>query len=483
MRDDKKIISDFMSQEVKVGDLTYTVGQLSAAFALCPLDGRYASIEEKLAPYFSEFALVKYRVNIEVNWIQFQLEKVNCEFLEKFDAKSCIEAIDKTFNDFTLDDYFKVKEIEKRTNHDVKAVELFVAEKLESISLGKLKSFVHIGCTSEDITNLAYGGMISTALNNVWVPAAEELISIISEMAIDNSDTAMLAHTHGQPATPTTVGKELLMFAYRLQQSVNHIKSIKICGKFNGATGNYAAISMAFPNENWPVLAKEFVEDYIGLEFNPVTTQIESHDYMAHIFDGICHFNNVLLDFDRDMWLYISMEYFKQITVKNEVGSSTMPHKVNPIRFENSESNIDTSNALFTALSRKLPISRMQRDLSDSSSQRNIGLAFGYSIQAIEQTIGGLKKVEVNEEKLSDDLDNNYAVLAEPIQTVLRKYGVPDAYDKLKEMTRGKKIGKEDIHIFIESLEMLSEEDKSRLLELTPEKYTGLAAQIVEDNL
>lgn len=271
MRDDKKIISDFMSQEVKVGELTCTVGQLSAALALCPLDGRYASIEEKLAPYFSEFALVKYRVNIEVNWIQFQLEKVNCEFLEKFDAKTCIEAIDKLFNDFTLDDYFKVKEIEKRTNHDVKAVELFVAEKLESISLGKLKSFVHIGCTSEDITNLAYGGMISTALNNVWIPAAEELIGFIFEMAIDNSDTAMLAHTHGQPATPTTVGKELLVCAYRLQQSVDHIKSIKICGKFNGATGNYAAISMAFPNENWPVLAKEFVEDYIGLKFNPQT--------------------------------------------------------------------------------------------------------------------------------------------------------------------------------------------------------------------
>ena len=452
-------------------------------FALGPLDGRYSQIGEKLAPYFSEYALVKNRVKVEVYWLKFLLENVNgSDILDAFDIDRLPEIM-AIYTDFSDASYVRVKEIESVTNHDVKSVELFVAEKLKEMGMDSLVSFVHIGCTSEDITNPSYANMISTALKEVWIPAAEQLIDKISEIAINHANTAMLAHTHGQPATPTTIGKEMTVYSYRLKKSLENIKSIKTCAKFNGATGNYAAISVAFPNENWPVLAKSFIEEYLELEFNPVTTQIESHDYVCHILDGIRHFNNVLRDFDLDMWLYISMEYFKQIAVKTEVGSSTMPHKVNPIRFENSEANIKMGNGICSVLSDELPRSRMQRDLSDSSLQRNIGLAFGYSIQAIEQTIGGLKKVAVNTDKISSDLDSKWEVLAEPIQTVLRKYGIPDAYNQLKELTRGKNISKESIQEFIKSLDVISDEDKSTLLALTPSGYIGLAGKIVEDEL
>lgn len=452
-------------------------------FALGPLDGRYSQIGEKLAPYFSEYALVKNRVKVEVFWLKFLLENVNgSDILDAFDIDRLPEIM-AIYTNFSDDSYVRVKEIESVTNHDVKSVELFVAEKLKEMGMDSLVSFVHIGCTSEDITNPSYANMISSALRDVWIPAAEQLIEKISELAITNANTAMLAHTHGQPATPTTVGKEMMVYVYRLKESLENIKSIKVRAKFNGATGNYAAISVAFPNENWPVLAKCFIEEYLGLEFNPVTTQIESHDYICHILDGIRHFNNVLRDFDLDMWLYISLEYFKQIPVKTEVGSSTMPHKVNPIRFENSEANIKIGNGICSVLSDELPRSRMQRDLSDSSLQRNIGLAVGYSLQSILQTIGGLKKVEVNEDKISADLDSKWEVLAEPIQTVLRKYGIPDAYNQLKELTRGKNISKESIREFIESLDIISAEDKKTLLDLTPSTYIGLASQIVEDEL
>ena len=452
-------------------------------FALGPLDGRYSQIGEKLAPYFSEYALVKNRVKVEVFWLKFLLENVNgSDILDAFDMDRLTEIME-IYNDFSDSSYVRVKEIESVTNHDVKSVELFVAEKLKEMGMDSLVSFVHIGCTSEDITNPSYANMISTALKEVWIPAAEQLIDKISEIALDHADTAMLAHTHGQPATPTTIGKEMTVYSYRLRKSLENIKSIKACAKFNGATGNYAAISVAFPNEDWPILAKCFIEEYLGLEFNPVTTQIESHDYVCHILDGIRHFNNVLRDFDLDMWLYISMEYFKQIAVKTEVGSSTMPHKVNPIRFENSEANIKIGNGICSVLSDELPRSRMQRDLSDSSLQRNVGLAFGYSIQAIEQTIGGLKKVAVNTDKISSDLDSKWEVLAEPIQTVLRKYGIPDAYNQLKELTRGKNISKESIQESIKSLDVISDEDKATLLALTPSGYIGLATKIVEDEL
>lgn len=451
--------------------------------AIGPLDGRYSGIQKKLSPYFSEYALMKNRVKVEVYWLLFLIVNVNgSKTLDEFDLDRYSEILD-IYEKFSGKSFKRIKEIEKITNHDVKAVELYVADKLKELGMEELISFVHIGCTSEDISNPSYANMIASALSEVWIPAAETLINSISELAIEHADTAMLAHTHGQPATPTTVGKELMVYVYRLRQSLENVKSIKTLAKFNGATGNYAAISVAFPNENWPVLSKQFVESYLGLNFNPVTTQIESHDYICHILDAVRHFNNVLLDFDLDMWLYISMEYFKQIPVKNEVGSSTMPHKVNPIKFENSESNIDMSNAICMALSNKLPHSRMQRDLSDSSSQRNIGLAFGYSLQAIEQTTAGLKKVAVNKEKISAELESKWEVLAEPIQTMLRKYGIPDAYNQLKELTRGKNISKEDIQEFIKSLDVLSDEDRHTLLELTPSTYTGLASRIVEDEM
>ncbi len=489
-RDNQTLVDTTMLRKDATGNMRLPEPPKSTAetvsaehLALGPLDGRYSQIGKKLATYFSEYALVKNRVKVEVHWLKFLLENVEgSDILDAFNMKRLPEIM-AIYNEFSDTSYVRVKEIEAVTNHDVKSVELFVAEKLKEMGLESLVSFVHIGCTSEDITNPSYSNMIATALKEVWIPVAEKLIESISEIAIEHADTAMLAHTHGQPATPTTVGKELTVYVYRLRQSLENIKSIKTRAKFNGATGNYAAISVAFPNENWPVLSKVFIEDYLGLNFNPVTTQIESHDYICHIADGIRHFNNVLLDFDLDMWLYISMEYFKQIAVKTEVGSSTMPHKVNPIRFENSEANIDMSNAIFMALSNKLPRSRMQRDLSDSSSQRNIGLAFGYSLQAIEQTIGGLKKVAVNDVKISADLDSKWEVLAEPIQTILRKYGIPDAYNQLKELTRGKSISKEAIQAFIKSLDVLSNEDKATLLELTPSSYIGLASKIVEDEL
>lgn len=451
--------------------------------ALGPLDGRYSQIGKKLAPYFSEYALVKNRVKVEVYWLKFLLENIKgVKIFDSFDKKRITEIM-TIYTDFSDASFLRVKEIEKCINHDVKSVELFVGEELKKMGMESLVSFVHIGCTSEDITNVSYANMINTALKDVWIPKAEELIQTIYDLAEKHTDTAMLAHTHGQPATPTTVGKELAVYMCRFHNSLQNIKSINILAKFNGATGNYSAISTAFPNDDWVKLSCSFIRDYLGLDFNYTTTQIESHDYFCHIADGIRHFNNVLLDFDLDMWLYISMDYFKQIAVKTEVGSSTMPHKVNPIRFENSEANIDMSNAIFMALSNKLPRSRLQRDLSDSSSQRNIGLAFGYSLQAIEQTIGGLKKVAVNETKIADDLNNKWEVLAEPIQTVLRKYGIPDAYNQLKELTRGKNISKEAIQEFIKSLDMLSDEDKKILLELTPSSYTGRASKIAEDEL
>ena len=452
-------------------------------YALSPLDGRYSQIEEKLAPYFSEFALVKNRVKIEVQWLIFLINNLEHDILKQFNLNEDLNKINDIFKNFNELDYKKIKDIENITNHDVKAVELFIVEKLKEIKFEKLISFVHIGCTSEDINNTAYSTMIVEALNNVWIPAGENLINSISSIAKEHANTPMLAHTHGQPATPTTLGKEMVVFIYRLKECLKIIKSTKIKAKFNGATGTYAAIYTAFPNEHWPMLCKRFVEEYLNLKFNNVTTQIESYDSICYLFDYIRHFNNILLDFDVDMWLYISLEYFKQIAIKTEVGSSTMPHKVNPIRFENSESNIDMSNAILMALSNKLSKSRMQRDLSDSSSKRNIGLAFGYSLQAIEQTIGGLKKVEVNKEKIKKDLDDRWEVLGEPIQTILRKYGISDAYDRLKELTRGKGISKEIIQQFINSLEVLTEEDRERLLELKPSTYTGLADKIVEDEL
>lgn len=444
------------------------------SLTLCPLDGRYSGIKDALGEYFSEYALVKYRVFVEIQWLKFLIENVDSDVLAQFDRQNMpqIEAISQQFN---YDSFKRIKEIESVTRHDVKAVEYFIDEKIKELGYDYLQSFVHIGCTSEDINNTSYACMLRDGLNNVWLKKAKQFASTIDEWAVKHQSDAMLAHTHGQPATPTTIGKEFKVYAYRLLSSIENIENVKIKAKFNGATGNYSAILTAFKNVDWQVYAKKFVEEYLGLSFNPLTTQIESHDYTCHILDGIRHFNNILADFDVDMWLYISMEYFKQIPVKGEVGSSTMPHKVNPIRFENSEANVDMSNHICVALSNKLPKSRMQRDLSDSSSQRNLGLAFGYSLQAINETMNGLEKCVVNTDKLASDLNEKWEVLAEPIQTMLRKYGIQDAYDTLKELTRGKNISKEDILQFASSLEVLSEEDRQTLIEMTPASYIGLA--------
>ena len=449
---------------------------------LCPLDGRYSGVKDALGEYFSEYALVKYRVFVEIQWLKFLIENVESDVLAKFDLQD-MDKLTTISSEFNYDSFARIKEIENTTRHDVKAVEYFIDEKVDALGFGYLQSFVHIGCTSEDINNTSYACMLKYGLKDVWLPKAKEFAAIIDKWAEEHSNDAMLAHTHGQPATPTTIGKEFKVYSYRFLSSIENVEAVKIKAKFNGATGNYSAILTAFPNEDWQVLAKKFVEEYLGLTFNPLTTQIESHDYTCHILDGIRHFNNVLVDFDVDMWLYISMEYFKQIPVKGEVGSSTMPHKVNPIRFENSEANIDMSNNICIALSNKLPKSRMQRDLSDSSSQRNLGLAFGYSLQAINETMNGLAKCVVNKDKLASDLNEKWEVLAEPIQTMLRKYGVPDAYDTLKALTRGKSISKEDILKFAESLDILSDQDRQTLVDMTPASYIGLAKELAKIEL
>lgn len=453
----------------------------SKYLAISPLDGRYSEIGEELSVYFSEYALAKNRVWVEISWLIFMIENLkDSRVLENFSKKK-INDIRSIYDSFSAESFTRVKEIEEITNHDVKAVELYVAEELKVLGMDELVSYVHIGCTSEDINNCAYANIIKNFFEDIWIPEASDLISLLEDFTMRYADIPMLAHTHGQPATPTTVGKEFAVFVYRLRKSLDNVKSIKQMAKFNGATGNYAAISVAFPKENWPNISKKFVEETLGLSFNPVTTQIESHDYMCHLFDAVRHFNNVLHGFDVDMWMYISMEYFNQKVVKNEVGSSTMPHKVNPIKFENSEANCEISKGLLTTLSNELASSRMQRDLTDSSVQRNIGIAFGYSLQAIRQTINGMKRVQVNVQKITEALENNWEVLAEPIQTILRKYGIPDAYDKLKELTRGKRISREDIQEFIKSLDILSDEDKENLLQLTPGDYIGYACQIAEE--
>lgn len=453
--------------------------QVFESMTLCPIDGRYAGIKDALAPYFSEYALVKYRVFVEIQWLKFLIENIDNDILKRFN-QSKMNQIEAIANDFDEAAFAKIKEIEATTRHDVKAVEYYIGNTLKEMGYDYLISFVHIGCTSEDINNTSYACMIKHGLKDVWLKKANEVVDAMNKWASEHSDDAMLAHTHGQPATPTTIGKEFKVYAYRFASSIENVENIQIKAKFNGATGNYSAILTAFPNIDWPSMAKRFVEEYLGLTFNPLTTQIESHDYTCHILDGIRHFNNVLMDLDVDMWLYISMEYFKQIPVQGEVGSSTMPHKVNPIRFENSEANADMSNNICVALSNKLPKSRMQRDLSDSSSQRNLGLAFGYSLQAMNETLNGLAKCVVNKEKLAADLNEKWEVLAEPIQTMLRKYGVPDAYDTLKALTRGKSISKEDILKFAESLDVLSDEDRETLVNMTPASYIGKASELAK---
>jgi len=432
---------------------------------ICPLDSRYSDIKEMLSPYFSENSYVKYRLLVEIKWLIY--------LIDNNIISGDISKIMDIYNNYS---FKRIKEIESITKHDVKAIEYYIDEKLKEIGLNNLVSYVHIGLTSEDINNTAYALMIKDYLDNIYYPRINEFILFLKGLGRKYKNTVMLAHTHGQPATPTTIGKEFKVYIYRLECELKKLKGIKIKAKFNGATGNYSALNIIYPQLNVDKFCKRFIES-LNLSFNPLTTQIENHDYIVSLVDITRHINNIVLDLDLDMWLYISYGYFKLKVIKDEVGSSTMPHKVNPINFENSESNMETSNSLLMMLSNKLPRSRMQRDLSDSSSLRNIGMSFGYSLQGIKECLNGLKKVSVDKKTLDKELENNYEVLAEPIQTMLRKYGIEDAYQKLKDLTRGKSISKKDIIEFVDNLD-INDEDKKILKELTPKKYIGLANKL-----
>lgn len=450
---------------------------MSRIRALTPIEGRYGSITTSLENYFSEWALMKYRTHIEVEWLITMASDPEFHDLRGFTVEE-IQFLRNIAANFDEELAFKIKEIEKVTNHDVKAVEYFLREMLKDTSLADVIEFIHFACTSEDINNLSYALMLKDGMNDAWIPMAKKLVDEVAILAEALKDVPMLSHTHGQPASPTTVGKELAIFVYRWNRQLRLVGSLAYLGKFNGAVGNFNAHKIAYPDVDWEKVSKGFVSG-LGLEYNPLTTQIESHDYMAECFHAISRFNNIVLDFDRDVWLYISLGYFKQKAAQGEVGSSTMPHKVNPIDFENAEANLGMSNSILGFLANKLPISRMQRDLSDSSAQRNIGAAIAYSYIAVHFTLRGFKKISINLKAIEDDLEESWEVIAEAVQTVMRKQGYCNPYERLKEITRGKKIGKEEIRAFISSVE-LPEEDKLRLMELTPQKYIGLADKLVK---
>jgi len=444
---------------------------------ISPLDGRYGSKVEELRPYFSEWALMKYRVLVEVEWFVFlcnSLKLKGTKVLKPMELKE-IRSLYEFFDDVNAN---RVKAIEKTTNHDVKAIEYFIKENLKDSSLEPYLEYVHFACTSEDINNLSYSLMLKDALATVVEPLATGVMEVVYALARKNKAVPMMSRTHGQPATPTTLGKEFVNFLARLEHQFATLKSVQIMGKINGAVGNFNAHAVAYPEVKWMEASKKFVQQ-LGLTANLYTTQIENHDYMAEIFDAMKRFNNVLMDMNRDMWTYISLGYFKQKLKEGEVGSSTMPHKVNPIDFENSEGNLGIANALLEHFSAKLPISRMQRDLTDSTVQRNIGLAIGYSVLSYKNCIQGMQKLELNKAALEEDLENNYELLAEPIQTVMRRYGIEGAYEQLKALTRGKKINQATISKFVDNLK-LPPNEKKKLKSLTPAKYIGLAVELVD---
>jgi len=447
----------------------------STLTALSPLDGRYASRLAPLRDLFSEYGLIRHRVIIEIRWLIALAESPDVPDVPPFSAQT-VERLEAIIRGFDEDHALQVKAIERTTNHDVKAVEYFLKELCSGIpEVAPAREFFHFACTSEDINNLAYALMIRQAREDVLLPLMDRLVAALTDLAHVHADRALLSRTHGQAASPTTLGKELANFAHRLHRQREQLAAVGVLGKINGAVGNYNAHLAAYPDADWPGIARRFVES-LGLAWNPLTTQIEPHDYMAEMFDALARFNTVLLDLDRDVWTYVSIGYFRQKTVEGEVGSSTMPHKVNPIDFENSEGNIGLANALLTHLAQKLPVSRLQRDLSDSTVQRNIGTAFGYAVLAFESCLKGIGKLEVNEDALSADLDRNWEVLAEAIQTVMRRYGVPQPYEKLKALTRGRQgITRESLHAFIGTLE-IPDDARRALLALKPSGYTGNAA-------
>ncbi|PKN13053.1 MAG: adenylosuccinate lyase [Deltaproteobacteria bacterium HGW-Deltaproteobacteria-4] len=444
---------------------------------ISPIDGRYASKVTPLTECFSEYALLKNRVKVEVMWLLAICKETGipeCRALTAQEETQLRSIVIK----FTPAEGEKIKKIEAVTNHDVKAVEYYLKEQIDGTSLADLSEFIHFACTSEDINNLSHALMLKDG-TAALAPLQEQIVATLKRLAQEFKNVPMLARTHGQTASPTTIGKELAVFAARLQRQSKCIAQVELLGKLNGAVGNFNAHLSAYPQVNWPDLAKGVIENDLGLVQNLFTTQIEPHDYMAELFDAMARWNTILTDLNRDLWTYISMAYFGQITVKGEIGSSTMPHKVNPIDFENSEGNCGLANALFSHLAAKLPISRLQRDLTDSTVLRNMGVGFGYSMIAYHSTLKGLSKLKLNEQNLADDLDNAWEVLAEPIQTVMRKAGIEKPYEKLKELTRGQKIDRDTIRQFVEGLD-LAPADKQRLLEMTPAGYIGMAPQIVE---
>ena len=450
--------------------------ELDTLTAVSPLDGRYANKCAELTDVFSEFGLIKRRVLVECAWLE-----ALCDAKEIRECKSLTATERKLLRaiatDFSVAEARRIKEIERTTNHDVKAVEYFLKEKVAKTSLASRSEFIHFACTSEDINNMSHALMLRDG-KAVLRAAMDEVTRLIAADAKAYAAVPMLAHTHGQPASPTTVGKEFAVVAARLKRQAAEIDRLVMPAKMNGAVGNFNAHLSAYPTVNWEKLARGVIEK-LGLRQNRLTTQIESHDGIAELFDAIQRWNSVLLDFDRDVWMYVSMGYFKQRTIKGEIGSSTMPHKVNPIDFENSEGNLGLANAVLGFMARKLPISRMQRDLTDSTTLRNMGVGFGYTLIAVRSTIKGLGKLELNAEKLADDLDHNWEVLAEPIQTVMRKVGMDHPYERLKELTRGRRVTAQIMQDFVKGLP-LPEEDKKRLLKLTPATYIGLAAKLAK---
>jgi adenylosuccinate lyase len=444
--------------------------------ALSPLDGRYHNQLDPLRASFSEAALIRYRVAIEIRWLLALAAEPAIAEIKPFskDTRAGLERVIETFSE---EDAAQVKAIEAETHHDVKAIEIWLKKRLAGNPEAKrVAEFVHFACTSEDINNLAYGLMLKEGRDRVLLPALDRVIEALAALAVRLADAAMLARTHGQPASPTTLGKELANVVYRLRRARRSIASVSLTGKINGAVGNYNAHVAAYPGFDWERFARAFVES-LGLEFNPYTTQIEPHDSLAEQFDAIARANTVLLDLDRDLWGYVSLGYFRQKAKAGEVGSSTMPHKVNPIDFENSEGNLGIANALLRHLSEKLPVSRWQRDLSDSTVLRNIGVALGHSLLAWESCLKGLARIEADPARMLEDLEANWEVLAEAVQTVMRRHGLPDPYEQLKALTRGKRVDGEAMRAFIRGL-ALPDADKARLLELTPGRYTGKAAEL-----
>lgn len=444
--------------------------------AISPLEGRYFEKTQGLRPIFSEYGLMKFRVVVEVRWLQILAEHGHLPELPPL-SKHASGILDSIIDNFSEKDAARIKHIESGINHDVKAVEYFLKERVENnAELAKISEFIHFGCTSEDINNLSYALMLQSARTQYILPALDELLAMLKRLAHEFASTPMLAHTHGQPATPTTVGKEVANTAARLQRQIEQLVASPILGKINGASGNYNALAVAYPEIDWQLISKNFVNK-LGLIWNPYTTQIEPHDYMAEFFFVLTRINTILIDFCRDMWGYIALHYFKQKSFSNEVGSSAMPHKVNPIDFENAEGNFGVANAILEHMAMKLPISRWQRDLSDSTVLRNVGVAIAHSVLAYQSTCKGLSKVSPNIEVLQADLDQHWEILAEPIQTVMRRYGIEQPYEKLKSFTRGKPITKELIHAFITELP-LTDNIKKILFELTPSNYIGYASDL-----